>query len=93
MEIADLKLTKTQRAAFDALWASPGKTITMAELIEQVYGQYPPASPRQAMANAMMKLREKTEGTPFEVVRISDLGPGRMAVYQISADRRFPSDE
>lgn len=93
MDIAKLKLTKTQKTALNALMAKPDKTITMEELIQEIYGQHPPASPRQAVADAMMKLRKKTEGTPFEVVRVSELGPGRMAVYQISADRRFPSAE
>lgn len=93
MEIEDLKLTKTQKTALNALLAKPDKTITMEELIQEIYGQHPPASPRQAVADAMMKLRKKTEGTPFEVVRISDLGPGRMAVYQIASEQRFPSGD
>lgn len=85
------KLTKAENRAYEAIMARPDKQIKMEDLINEVYPTYKPANPRQSVADAMRRLIAKAERAEVYIKRVSELGPGRMAVYQVVSKEDFLS--
>jgi hypothetical protein len=77
------KLTKTEKRAYDALLREPGQSLPIDLLIERVYGDHRPASAKSGMAAIMRSVIAKTETWSVKVVRTSELGRGRTAVYAL----------